>query len=238
MVETLRQPSAAGHATRSRGHRLRHPQRRARRIRRSSRTSPTTGASTSRRPRFKGPVDTPTRRTRRPRRPARQRAADGGPAGSSLDLLREQVLDPWNVEIGILNCAYAVDSIHNPDAAAGDGQRRQRLADRRVAGQGAAPARLDRRAGPAAGDGGAGDRPRRRPSRLRPGLPAGPLRGSRTATAATTRSSRPSPRHDLVVGLHFGGAPGNPPTAVRLAVVLPRGVRRRWPRSSSPSSSA
>ena len=32
--------------------------------------------------------------------------------------VREQVLDPWDTEIGILNCAYAVDSLHNPDTAA------------------------------------------------------------------------------------------------------------------------
>ena len=43
---------------------------------------------------------------------------EGGPPGSSLALVREQVLDPWNVEIGILNCSYAVESLHNPDTAA------------------------------------------------------------------------------------------------------------------------
>src|SRR5262245_23304125 len=43
---------------------------------------------------------------------------ENGPAGSSLALLREQALDPWNTRVGILTCAYAVESIHNPDAAA------------------------------------------------------------------------------------------------------------------------
>jgi predicted TIM-barrel fold metal-dependent hydrolase len=42
----------------------------------------------------------------------------GGPPGSDLDLLRRQVLDPWHVRWGILNCAYRVQSVHNPDLAA------------------------------------------------------------------------------------------------------------------------
>lgn len=40
-----------------------------------------------------------------------------GPAGSSLALLREQVLDPLGVEVAILNCLYAIDSLHKPEAA-------------------------------------------------------------------------------------------------------------------------
>src|SRR5205085_9300858 len=44
--------------------------------------------------------------------------AGGGPAASDLDTIRSQVLDPWNVEIGILSCAYAIESLHNPDTAA------------------------------------------------------------------------------------------------------------------------
>src|SRR5207245_2457965 len=39
-----------------------------------------------------------------------------GPAGSDLGLIQRQVLDAWNVEYGILSCAYAVEGIHNPDA--------------------------------------------------------------------------------------------------------------------------
>lgn len=39
------------------------------------------------------------------------------PAGSSLALLREQVLDPLDIEVAILNCLYAIDSLHNPEAA-------------------------------------------------------------------------------------------------------------------------
>ncbi|WP_433296619.1 amidohydrolase family protein [Pseudonocardia sp. CA-142604] len=43
---------------------------------------------------------------------------EGGPAGSDLELLRMQTLDAWDLEQGILNCGYAIESIRNPDAAA------------------------------------------------------------------------------------------------------------------------
>jgi predicted TIM-barrel fold metal-dependent hydrolase len=46
------------------------------------------------------------------------RPAGGGPAGSDLGLLRSQALEPWRTQIGILNCAYRVQSVHNPDLAA------------------------------------------------------------------------------------------------------------------------
>ena len=41
-----------------------------------------------------------------------------GPPGSSLELLRSQLLDPWELQYAILNCTYAIDSIHNDDLAA------------------------------------------------------------------------------------------------------------------------
>ena len=44
-------------------------------------------------------------------------APSSGPAGSDLGLLRSQILAPRGVQLGILCCAYAIDSIHNPDAA-------------------------------------------------------------------------------------------------------------------------
>jgi hypothetical protein len=46
------------------------------------------------------------------------RLASGLPASLDLDHLRRHALEPWNTEIGILNCDYAVESFHNPDAAA------------------------------------------------------------------------------------------------------------------------
>ncbi|MEM7531754.1 MAG: amidohydrolase family protein [Chloroflexota bacterium] len=42
---------------------------------------------------------------------------NGGPPGSDLALLRQHILDPLNVEVGILNCGYAVESMRNPYAA-------------------------------------------------------------------------------------------------------------------------
>src|SRR5205823_3112395 len=65
---------------------------------------------------FKGTVDS----AYPPRAPTSAR--DGskpadGPPGSSLPLLRDQVLDPDGVELGILACTYAIDGLRNPDAA-------------------------------------------------------------------------------------------------------------------------
>ena len=102
-------------------------------------------------------------------RPAPRRRA--APAASDLELVRSQALDRQNVELAILNCAYAVDGIRNPYGR--HRERRQRLADRRVAGQGAAPARLDRGHAAVPGPRRQGDRSGRRAPGLRPGLPAG-----------------------------------------------------------------
>lgn len=41
-----------------------------------------------------------------------------GPPGSDLALLREQVLDLPGIESAVLQCAYAIESIRNPDGAA------------------------------------------------------------------------------------------------------------------------
>lgn len=45
------------------------------------------------------------------------RPPSGDPPGSDLGLLQEQALDPWRAQIGILNCTYRVQSVHNPDLA-------------------------------------------------------------------------------------------------------------------------
>jgi predicted TIM-barrel fold metal-dependent hydrolase len=42
----------------------------------------------------------------------------GGLPGSDLALLRQQTLDAWSARLGILNCDYGVQAIHNPDLAA------------------------------------------------------------------------------------------------------------------------
>ncbi|MBM9464064.1 amidohydrolase [Aeromicrobium sp. YIM 150415] len=43
------------------------------------------------------------------------RPADGGPPASSLALLQEHILNPWEVDTAILNCYYGIDSIRQPD---------------------------------------------------------------------------------------------------------------------------
>src|SRR5262245_4407701 len=67
---------------------------------------------------FKGPVDSAyplsAATSARPDVPA----AHSGSVVEQLSALREHVLSSPHVRYGILNCAYAVDSLHNPDAAA------------------------------------------------------------------------------------------------------------------------
>ncbi len=41
-----------------------------------------------------------------------------GPPGSHFELIKKQALDAWDVEIGILTCAYRVQSVHNEDLSA------------------------------------------------------------------------------------------------------------------------
>jgi uncharacterized protein len=46
------------------------------------------------------------------------RPPSGDPPGSDLDLLRHQLLDPWDVQQAVLNCVYGVQMIRNEDFAA------------------------------------------------------------------------------------------------------------------------
>jgi predicted TIM-barrel fold metal-dependent hydrolase len=134
------------------------------------------------------------------------------PAGvPDLEAVRRDVLDPWAVEVGIVNCAYAVDSLHNPDTAAAmaaavndwlvaewlDKEPRLRasmVVPTRVPQMGAEE--IDR----------LGDHPGIVQILLpvRSEAPYGHRRYLPIFEAAA--------RHDLVVSLQFGGAPGNPPT--------------------------
>lgn len=43
------------------------------------------------------------------------RPSDGRVPASDVTLLREHVLDPWDVESAIVNCYYGIDSIRQPD---------------------------------------------------------------------------------------------------------------------------
>ncbi|MGH7861488.1 MAG: amidohydrolase family protein [Candidatus Dormibacteraceae bacterium] len=137
---------------------------------------------------------------------------EGGPAGSSPRLLREQVLDPWNVERAILNCDYAVESIHNPDAevavasAVNDWIAAEWLStEPRLRASIVVPSKQPDQAAREI------DRLGGHPGFVQVFLPvrsAMPY-GKRQYHAIYEAAAR----HGLVVGLHFGGAPGNPPTS-------------------------
>ena len=132
---------------------------------------------------------------------------------SDLALLREHALDPWGVQYGILTCAYRVQSVHNEDLAAAlasavnDWQIEHWLdPEPRLRGSlivpsqnpGLAAREIER----------LGNHPGFVQVMLpvRSQAPYGNRRYHPIYTAAV--------RHGLVVGIHYGGAPGLPPTSV------------------------
>ena len=136
----------------------------------------------------------------------------GTPSVSDVEVLRQQALGE-DVEVGILNCVYAVDSIHNPDSA---------MATARAVNDWQVAEWLEKE-------------PRLRASVVvpsqNPTMAAAEVRRAakekrfvqvlvpaRTRVPLGNRLFRPlleaAVEHDLVVGIHFGGAPGNPPTPV------------------------
>ena len=178
-------------------------------------SSPTSTRRGRRSPRSPAPGP-PTGRPARPRAPARPaaRPVAAAPRHHALHLRRRRHPQPRR------------GRRHGP--------RGQRLAVRRVARQGAAAAGVDRRPGPD---------------------PAWRRRRS-TASATTRASSRCScrcararrcgtgvladlaaaERHGLALALHFGGAPGNPADAGRLAHATTSRSTSTWRRSSRRSS--
>ena len=160
---------------------------------------------------FTGPSDT----TYPPNVPLSARPgsqpASGEPAGSELALLCAQALDAPGADIGILNCAYAIDSIHNPYAAAAfaaavnDWQAAEWLKpEARLRASLVVPAHVPDLAVQEI------ERLGAHPGFVQVLLPA--------QSAAPYGNRRYFPiyeaacRHDLVIGIHFGGAPGNAPT--------------------------
>ncbi|MEZ4712438.1 MAG: amidohydrolase family protein [Caldilineaceae bacterium] len=137
----------------------------------------------------------------------------GGPPGSSLQLLREQALAPWNTEVGILNCSYRVQSIHSDDLAAAIATAINQWQiehwlepEPRLRGSLVAPSQIPERA--AAEIERFGDHPAFVQVILpvRSFIPYGKRFYDPLYAAAV--------KHDLVIGIHFGGAPGHPPTPV------------------------
>ena len=158
---------------------------------------------------FKGPVDTAY-----PASAATSARSDmpaPGSAGEQLQALRAQVLDPQPVACAILNCDYAVDSLHNPDAAAAlasalndwlaaewlDQEPRLRAALVVPSQYPELAAREIARLGD-------------HPGFVQILLPV------RSAMPYGNRNFHPlfaaAARYHLPVGIQFGGAPGNPPT--------------------------
>lgn len=133
-----------------------------------------------------------------------------GPAGSSLDLLRSQALDPLGVDIAITNCLYAIDSLHNPEAAVAfaravnDWQIAEWLdKEPRLRASIVVPVQLPELAAQEIAR--VGDHP----GFVQVLLPV------RSEHPYGNRLFRPMweaiSQHNLVAGIHFGGAPGNPP---------------------------
>lgn len=149
--------------------------------------------------------------------PTTSRPAAVLPVGSSaqagLDQLRRQVLDPLTVEFGILNCLYGVDTLRHPDWAAALASavndwlidcwldREPRLRASIVVDPKyplAAAREIERVAG--------------HPGFVQVLLPV------RSEHPYGNRNYEPlfeaAARHRLAVGIHFGGATGNPTTSV------------------------
>jgi len=162
---------------------------------------------------FKGPTDT----YYPPKSPVAARSGsqpdDGSPAGSSLALLQEHVLGSpgGEVDYAVLNCLYAVDSLHNPDAAVAlasavnDWQIAEWFdKEPRLRGSIVVPSQLPALAAREI------DRVAGHPGFVQVLLPV------RAQHPYGNRLFHPLweaiTRHDLVAGIHFGGAPGNPPT--------------------------
>ena len=162
---------------------------------------------------FSGPTETPYPAGAATSLRPELRTPGADLAGSSLALLREQVLEPQGLAYAILNCAYGIESIHNPDAAAAlasavndwqiaewlDREPRLRASIVVPSQQPALAAReIDRVGG--------------HPGFVQVYLPV------RSAMPYGNRLYHPiyeaAVRHDLAIGLHFGGATGTPPTPV------------------------
>ena len=141
------------------------------------------------------------------------RLPDGRPAGSDPALLLAQTLDAWGAERGILNCDYAIEGIRNPDAAAAlaaavnDWLIAEWLdRDPRLRASIVVPSQVPEAAAREI------ERVGGHPGFVQVFLPV------RAASPYGNRRYHPlfeaATARDLVVGLHFGGNPGNPPTPV------------------------
>jgi predicted TIM-barrel fold metal-dependent hydrolase len=167
----------------------------------------------TRRSAFKGPVDTSYPDVvATSLRPDAHRV-DGVLPASNPALMRARTLDAHGTELAILNCDYAIESIHNPDSAAAlaaavndwlihewlDVEPRFRASVVVPSQQPEMAAREIERVG-------------NHPGFVQVFLPV------RSPAPYGNRRYHPifaaAEKHGLAVGIHFGGSPGNPPTAV------------------------
>ncbi len=141
-------------------------------------------------------------------------SSTGAYVTADLERLRVDALDSTRpVQHCILNCTYPVDTLHHPDqavalsSAVNDWQISEWLdKDQRLRASIVVPSKLPALAAAEI------DRVGGHPGFVQVLLPA------RSAHPYGNRLFHPiweaAARHDLVVGIHFGGAPGNPPTPV------------------------
>lgn len=133
-------------------------------------------------------------------------------AGLSLATVRERVLEGGNADIAILTCSYAVESVRNPYAAAAlasavnDWQTDEWLAEEpRLRGSVVVASQYPDLAAQEI------DRVGGNPGFVQVQLPV------RSEALYGNRRYYPifeaALRHDLAIGIHYGGNPGNPPTA-------------------------
>lgn len=162
---------------------------------------------------FKGPVEEPYP----PGAPTSLRPdlrdLEGPPAGSTLQDVQDRVLEPLGLEYAVLNCAYAVESVHNPDAAAAlagavnDWHLAEWLGpEPRLRASIVVPSQQPAMAAAEI------DRVGHHPEFVQVYLPV------RSAMPYGNRIYHSifeaAVRHDLAIGIHFGGATGTPPTPV------------------------
>lgn len=137
----------------------------------------------------------------------------GGPAGSDLGLLRRQVLDPWDTEYAVLNCLYGVQMVYNEDWAEAMAQA---INDWQIAEW------LDKEPKLRASIVVPTQNPERAAEEIdRLGEHPGFVQVLLLARSAMPLGKRyywpiyeAAERHGLVVGIHAGGATGNPITPV------------------------
>ena len=161
---------------------------------------------------FKGPTDSPYPPNLPTTVAPRWRETEGPPAGTTVERLAADVLDPDGVDVGILVCSYGVESVRNPDAAAAlAGAVNRWLAERwldadpRLRASIVVPSSQPQMAAEEVARAAADDRFVQIYLPVRSAVPYGNRQWWPLLQAAVDA--------DLPLALHFGGAPGLPPTA-------------------------